>query len=48
MKFAFRKDSVFVRDGGTIGAMTSIEKVMKCPVLFLGLSLPGARISRAE
>ena len=29
-----------VRDGGTIGAMTSIEKVLKCPVLFLGLSLP--------
>lgn len=40
VKFAFKKDSVFVRDGGTIGAMTSIEKVLKCPVLFLGLSLP--------
>ena len=40
IKFAFRKDAVFVRDGGTIGAMTSIEKVLKCPVLFLGLSLP--------
>ena len=31
---------LFVRDGGTIGAMTSIEKVLRCPVLFLGLSLP--------
>jgi len=40
VKFAFGKDAVFVRDGGTIGAMTSIEKVLKCPVLFLGLSLP--------
>ncbi len=40
VKFAFKKDAVFVRDGGTIGAMTSIEKVLKCPVLFLGLSLP--------
>jgi acetylornithine deacetylase/succinyl-diaminopimelate desuccinylase-like protein len=40
IKFAFRRDAVFVRDGGTIGAMTSIEKVLKCPVLFLGLSLP--------
>lgn len=39
-RFAFKKDAVFVRDGGTIGAMTSIEKVLKCPVLFLGLSLP--------
>jgi acetylornithine deacetylase/succinyl-diaminopimelate desuccinylase-like protein len=40
IKFAFERDAVFVRDGGTIGAMTSIEKVLKCPVLFLGLSLP--------
>jgi acetylornithine deacetylase/succinyl-diaminopimelate desuccinylase-like protein len=40
MKFAFKRDPVFVRDGGTIGAMTSIEKVLKVPVLFLGLSLP--------
>ena len=40
IKFSFGRDAVFVRDGGTIGAMTSIEKVLKCPVLFLGLSLP--------
>lgn len=40
VKFAFKKDAVFVRDGGTIGAMTSIEKVLRCPILFLGLSLP--------
>ena len=40
VKFAFQRDAVFVRDGGTIGAMTSIEKVLRCPVLFLGLSLP--------
>lgn len=40
VKFAFSREAVFVRDGGTIGAMTSIEKVLKCPVLFLGLSLP--------
>ncbi len=40
IKFAFGRDAVFVRDGGTIGAMTSIEKVLRCPVLFLGLSLP--------
>ena len=31
---------VFVRDGGTIGAMTSIEKVLMCPILFMCLSLP--------
>ena len=40
VKFSFERDAVFVRDGGTIGAMTSIEKVLECPVLFLGLSLP--------
>jgi acetylornithine deacetylase/succinyl-diaminopimelate desuccinylase-like protein len=40
VKFAFKREPVFVRDGGTIGAMTSIEKVLKCPVFFLGLSLP--------
>ena len=40
VKFAFKKDAVFVRDGGTIGAMTSIQKVLKCPIMFLGLSLP--------
>ncbi|PWT87266.1 MAG: peptidase [Blastocatellia bacterium] len=40
IKFAFGREAVFVRDGGTIGAMTSIEKILKCPVLFLGLSLP--------
>src|SRR5688572_15458797 len=52
VKFSFGKEAVFVRDGGTIGAMTSIEKVMKCPVLFLGLSLPEhgyhAQIGRAS
>src|SRR5215204_3850719 len=40
IKFSFGKEAVFVRDGGTIGAMTSIEKVLNCPVMFLGLSLP--------
>lgn len=40
VKFAFKRDAVFVRDGGTIGAMTSIKKVLKCPIMFLGLSLP--------
>jgi len=40
MKFAFGRDPVFVREGGSIGAVVSMEKVLKCPVLFLGLSLP--------
>jgi acetylornithine deacetylase/succinyl-diaminopimelate desuccinylase-like protein len=40
MKFAFGKEPVFVREGGSIGAVNSMEKVLKCPVMFLGLSLP--------
>jgi acetylornithine deacetylase/succinyl-diaminopimelate desuccinylase-like protein len=40
MKFAFGREPVFVREGGSIGAVNSIEKVLGCPVLFLGLSLP--------
>jgi acetylornithine deacetylase/succinyl-diaminopimelate desuccinylase-like protein len=40
MKFAFGREPVFVREGGSIGAVVSMEKVFKCPILFLGLSLP--------
>lgn len=40
MKFAFGRDPVFVREGGSIGAIVSMDKVLKVPVLFLGLSLP--------
>ncbi len=40
VKFGFGKNSVFVREGGSIGAVLSMEKVLKTPVFFLGLSLP--------
>jgi acetylornithine deacetylase/succinyl-diaminopimelate desuccinylase-like protein len=40
MKFAFGKEPVFVREGGSIGAVISMERFLKCPVMFLGLSLP--------
>ena len=33
-------EPVFVREGGSIGAVVSMEKVLKTPVMFLGLSLP--------
>ena len=39
-KFAFGKDPVFVREGGTIGAVLSMEQILKCPIVFMGLSLP--------
>jgi acetylornithine deacetylase/succinyl-diaminopimelate desuccinylase-like protein len=40
MKFGFGREPVFVREGGSIGAVLSMEKVLKRPVFFLGLSLP--------
>jgi acetylornithine deacetylase/succinyl-diaminopimelate desuccinylase-like protein len=40
MKFSFGKEPVFVREGGSIGAVISMERVLKSPVMFLGLSLP--------
>lgn len=40
MAFAFGREPVFVREGGSIGAVNSMEKVLRCPVMFLGLSLP--------
>src|SRR5262249_52780209 len=40
MKFAFGKEPVFVREGGSIGAVVTMEQALRCPVGFLGLSLP--------
>ena len=40
MKFSFGREPVFVREGGSIGAVVSMEEVLGCPVMFLGLSLP--------
>jgi acetylornithine deacetylase/succinyl-diaminopimelate desuccinylase-like protein len=40
MKFSFGKEPVFVREGGSIGAVVSMERYLKAPVMFLGLSLP--------
>jgi acetylornithine deacetylase/succinyl-diaminopimelate desuccinylase-like protein len=40
MQFAFGRKPVFVREGGSIGAVVSMERVLRAPVHFLGLSLP--------
>jgi acetylornithine deacetylase/succinyl-diaminopimelate desuccinylase-like protein len=40
MKFAFGKAPVFVREGGSIGAVKTMEDLLRAPVIFLGLSLP--------
>ncbi|MFQ5700850.1 MAG: M20/M25/M40 family metallo-hydrolase [Acidobacteriota bacterium] len=40
MKFAFGKEPVFIREGGSIGAVLTMEKLLKAHVFFMGLSLP--------
>ncbi len=40
IRFAFGRTPAFVREGGSIGAVLSMEKVLRAPVFFLGLSLP--------
>jgi acetylornithine deacetylase/succinyl-diaminopimelate desuccinylase-like protein len=40
VRFAFGKNPVFVREGGTIGAVLQMEQILKCPIVFMGLSLP--------
>jgi acetylornithine deacetylase/succinyl-diaminopimelate desuccinylase-like protein len=40
IEFGFGARPVFVREGGSIGAVLSMEQVLGVPVMFLGLSLP--------
>jgi len=40
MRATFGKVPAFVREGGSIGAVLTMRKLLKAPVLFLGLSLP--------
>ena len=40
MKFAFGKEPAFTREGGSIGAIVTMDKYLKAPFTFLGLSLP--------
>lgn len=40
IRAGFGKSPAFTREGGSIGAVVSMEKAWKTPILFLGLSLP--------
>jgi acetylornithine deacetylase/succinyl-diaminopimelate desuccinylase-like protein len=40
MQAAFGRKPAFVREGGSIGAVVTMEKYLKAPIVFLGLSLP--------
>jgi acetylornithine deacetylase/succinyl-diaminopimelate desuccinylase-like protein len=37
---AFGKNPAFVREGGSIGAVVTMQKYLRAPIVFLGLSLP--------
>jgi acetylornithine deacetylase/succinyl-diaminopimelate desuccinylase-like protein len=40
VRFAFGSTPAFVRDGGSVSCVLSMEKVLGCPVGFLDLSMP--------
>jgi acetylornithine deacetylase/succinyl-diaminopimelate desuccinylase-like protein len=40
VRAGFGKDPAFIREGGSIGAVTMMQRAWKVPILFLGLSLP--------
>ena len=40
MQFGFKATPAFTREGGSIGAIVTMEKHLKAPFTFLGLSLP--------
>jgi len=39
-KAGFGKEPAFIREGGSIGAMVTMQKAWDVPIVFLGLSLP--------
>ena len=40
MKYSFGRKPAFTREGGSIGAVVTMKKHLKRPIVFLGLSLP--------
>ena len=40
VRATFGKEPAFVREGGSIGAVLTMQRLLKAPVIFLGLSLP--------
>jgi acetylornithine deacetylase/succinyl-diaminopimelate desuccinylase-like protein len=40
VKAGFGKVPAFIREGGSIGAVVTMQKTWKVPILFMGLSLP--------
>lgn len=40
IQFAFGKQPAFIREGGSIGAVVTMQRHLRAPIVFLGFSLP--------
>ena len=40
VRFGFGKTPSFIREGGSIGAVVTLDQMLQVPIVFLGLSLP--------
>ena len=40
LRFGFGRAPAFVREGGSIGAVVTMQRAFKCPLVMIGLSLP--------
>ena len=40
IQFGFSKKPAFIREGGSIGAVVTMQRYLKAPIIFIGLSLP--------
>jgi acetylornithine deacetylase/succinyl-diaminopimelate desuccinylase-like protein len=40
LKFGFGRRPAFIREGGSIGSVLTMQQRLKCPVVLMGLSLP--------
>jgi acetylornithine deacetylase/succinyl-diaminopimelate desuccinylase-like protein len=40
VRTGFGREPAFIREGGSIGAVATMQKIWQTPILFLGLSLP--------
>jgi acetylornithine deacetylase/succinyl-diaminopimelate desuccinylase-like protein len=40
IEYGFSRSPAFIREGGSIGAVVTMQKYLKAPIIFIGLSLP--------
>jgi len=40
LNYGFSKKPALIREGGSIGAVVTMQQYLKCPIIFIGLSLP--------